>query len=153
MLGDEGSGTALGLEAMRAVCRALDGGPHTRLVQLAREQHGFTDRDLLISGVYRQQWPAQSGARMVLDAAAIGDAVATDILRLQTHALARQVAWLAQRCPQLPPRYVLLGGLGEEDPYVTAFEQALASLLPTWQRTEPVCSPPEAALRRALRHG
>lgn len=151
LLGDEGSGTALGLEAIRAVCRALDGGPHTALVQLTREQHGFIDRDHLIAGVYRQQWPAQSGARMVLEAAAAGDDVASDILRSETVALARQVEWLYRRHPHLPPRYVPIGGLASESLYAEAFEEAMTTLLPTWQRADPVCSPPEAALLRALR--
>ncbi len=150
LLGDEGSGTILGLEAVRAICRALDGGPHTRLVQMAREQHGFTDRDLLITSVYRLGWPAQSGVQMVLDAATEGDAVASDLLRQQTHALAQQVEWLARRCPHLPPRYVLLGGLGTEEVYAARFGQAMNALLPTWTRKEPVCAPAEAALRRAF---
>lgn len=150
LLGDEGSGTVLGLEAVRAVCRALDGGPYTTLVQRLREEHGFADRDLIISSVYRQQWPPQRAARLVLEAAASGDAVAVDILREQTRALSRQVVWLARRHPHLPPRYVLWGGLGNEPVYRSAFVNALASFLPTWKAAEPICSPTEAALRRAF---
>ena len=62
----------------------------------------------------------------------------------------QQVAWLAQRHPQLPPRYVLLGGLANEEVYRQAFSHALAALLPTWGEAVPVCSPTEAALRQSF---
>lgn len=150
LLGDEGSGTALGLESVRAICQALDGGPFTSMLQRARDEHGLTDRDQIISTVYRQQWPPQRAARLVLDAAAAGDAVAAGILMEQTRALARQVAWLAKRYPLLPHHYVLWGGLANEGIYRQYFYQAFDSFLPTWKVAEPVCDPTEAALRRAF---
>ncbi len=150
LLGDEGSGTALGLEAVRALCRALDGGPQTSLVHSARGFFGFETREDIISAVYRQQWMPHRGARVVLEAAAEGDPLAQEILTQQVEALARQVAWLAQRNPGLPPRYVLLGGLAEDATYRDAFTRAVTALLPTWKLEDARRTPAEAALQRAF---
>ncbi len=146
LLGDEGSGTALGLDAIRHICHAIDGGPHTGLVQLARETHGFVDGEHIIRALYHEKWPAQRGARMVLDLAQQGDTVAQDILTTQTRSLAQQVAWLYRRAPLLEPRYVLLGGLSTEPVYRDALVAALAVALPTWICVEPSISPTHAAL-------
>lgn len=152
LLGDEGSGTLLGLEALRAVCRALDGGPPTALRALAEEIHGFGTRDGIIDAVYRQRWPLQQAAGLVLQAAGGGDAVAQTILRTQTEALAEQVGFLAGAHPAVAPRYVLLGGLNNEAVYRDALHQALAARVPDWEAATLALDPTEAALRRAETH-
>lgn len=148
LLGDEGSGTLLGLEALRAVCRSLDGGPQTALVSLAVEQ-GFDSRDAIIDAVYRQRWPLQKSAALVLAAAASGDAEALRILHVQTRALAHQVCYLSRQHPDVAARYVLLGGLNNEAVYRAALTRAIAELAPEWTETELVLDPTEAALRCA----
>ncbi len=149
LLGDEGSGTALGLEALRAVCRALDGGPATRLVQLAADRHELGTRSALIEQVYHTRWPYQHGAAMVLDAAHEGDAVARAIVAQQTDALARQLGYLPRAYPDVEPRYTLLGGLCSEPIYRAALTAAIGLHAPGWAESEPPLSPTEAALHCA----
>ena len=85
LLGDEGSGYAIGLACLRAVLRAYDGrGPHTELVRPVLAHYGLDDPGGLVSRTYgAAAGPAQIAALAgLVDAAALaGDAVAFDIIR------------------------------------------------------------------------
>lgn len=143
LIGDEGSGHALGAAGLRAVAHAMDGGPATRLQALLADRHGVDDRDGLIRLVYGEDWPAQQFAPQVIEAALSGDAVAGSIVEEQAGRLARQVHWLARRCPSLEPRIALVGGLVNEPHYREALTAALHDLLPDWT-TRPLDAPPVA---------
>lgn len=151
LLGDEGSGFTLGRLGLQAVAAAFDGGPPTRLRTLLARRHGLATPEALRRRVYREGWALQHAAPLVLEAAAGGDAVARRILTEQTHALARQVGYLARRAEAVTPRVALLGGLSEEAPYQEAFAEALARVLPAWPLQKPDGPPVEGALRLARR--
>jgi glucosamine kinase len=152
LLGDEGSGHALGIHGLRAVAHALDGGPPTRLQALLADRHGLAAPDDLKRRVYREAWPVQQVAPLVIEAAAHGDDAAHRILAEQTRALARQAAWLAGRFEAIEPRLALLGGLTRNDFYKQALTDALLDALPGWRVEEPRHPPVAGALRLAMAH-
>lgn len=150
LIGDEGSGHALGAHGFRAVTADIDGGPSTRLRPMLAEAYGLTTRDEIIHAVYRKDWPLQQMAPLVTKAAAAGDAPAQRILQEQTRLLVRQVCWLCERLPSITPQIALLGGLMNEAPYRKAFEQRLSEYLPQWTVRVPKHRPVVGALRLAL---
>ena len=88
LLGDEGSGYAIGLAALRAVMRAHDGrGPRTDLVHAVLARYDLDDPSALVARLYQRvasaARPAQIAALAELvDAASLaGDGVAHDILQ------------------------------------------------------------------------
>ena len=150
LLGDEGSGHALGLHGLRAVAHAYDGGPPTHLQTLLATRHGLDTPGALVHSVYREAWPVQQMARLVLDAAEDGDDIARRIVREQTQALARQAAWLAERSGPIAPRLALLGGLSRSTYYKQALSEALRAALPGWRIEQPLHPPVVGALRLAM---
>ena len=83
ILGDEGSGYAIGAAGLRAVCRAADGrGPATSLQDTVLRSYSLGQPSDLVGltyGVWRVADIA-AVARLVLEAAEHGDAVARDIV-------------------------------------------------------------------------
>jgi glucosamine kinase len=149
MIGDEGSGQALGAAAMRAVADAIDGGPETLLSQLARETYGITDGDELIKRVYREGIRLQDAARLLLDACERRDAVALRILSGQVELLTHQIALVAARMSDATAPVALIGGLSGSTVYREALEEALGRRLPEWPLTQPAGEPLHGAVRLA----
>lgn len=151
VLGDDGSGYALGRAGLRAVAAALDGGPDTALRARLHDKFGIDDRDDLLEAVYRSDLDVASVAPLVLDAAADGDAVATDRLAAQVGRLADQVGWLLEREASVTPRIALAGGLTQNAHYVRPLRRALAGRVPDATVHRLRDDPVAGALRRARR--
>lgn len=151
LLGDEGSGFALGQSGLRAVAHAIDGGPSTRLREQVADRYGLDTRDRLIHQVYQHDWPMQNVAPLVIEAAVAGDAVAARIVDDQTDQLARQVEWLIAQCDETEPRIALLGGLMQETHYAEALQRTLRDRLPGWSVEQMHRRPVVGALRLAAR--
>jgi len=151
LLGDEGSGFALGQSGLRAVAHAIDGGPSTVLQAHVADQYGLDGRDQLIHQVYQHDWPMQDVAPLVIEAAVAGDAVAKRIVDEQTDQLACQVEWLIARSGDTEPRIALLGGLVRETHYAEALQQSLRERLPDWSTRTIQRHPVVGALRLAAR--
>lgn len=83
LLGDEGGGYWMGTEALRAVCRGLDGrGPKTRLIQPILEQLGVETGEQLIEFVHSQACSREVVAglsRVVFAQAELGSSEASGI--------------------------------------------------------------------------
>lgn len=148
LLGDEGSGHALGLAGLRAACHHLDGGPATSLTEHLATL-GLDQAEALIHAVYREGWPVQQMAPVVIAAAEAGDAVARAILAEEVSALVQQVRWIAERLGTIERRVALIGGLSQEPHYRHTLRAALAEQLPGWALVAPRRSPVEGALRLA----
>jgi N-acetylglucosamine kinase-like BadF-type ATPase len=153
LLGDEGSGYALGLIGLRAVARAFDGGPPTRLTDLLRQEYGIATPEDLIDTVYADDWPIQDVARLVLQAVDAGDAVATRLLADQTRQLAGQAGRVASLAAIPTARIVLWGGLTREATYCDALATALFDLLPDARLSTLCRAPVEEALYQAVARG
>jgi N-acetylglucosamine kinase-like BadF-type ATPase len=80
LLGDEGSGYAIGREAFHAVAKMLDGhGEKTKLVKLFDEKFGLGSQDTIIDAIYRENYDLASVIPAVMEAASKGDPVAKKI--------------------------------------------------------------------------
>ncbi|CAM3214884.1 N-acetylglucosamine kinase [Rhodothermus bifroesti] len=151
LLGDEGSGFALGRAGLQAVAHALDGGPATRLRELLAERFGLSERDAIIHHVYQDRWPVQEFAPVVLEAARAGDAVALRIVEEQVAQLVAQVDWLLWKLEAVRPCIALAGGLTREPFYVECLCRKLQSVLPDWSVEVEQRRPVEGALLLARR--
>lgn len=150
LLGDEGSGFAIGLDGLRAVAAAIDGGPATRIQPLVAERLGIQTADALIHNVYRKHLHIPDVAPLVIEAAEEGDAAARYIIEDQLRRLAQQVRWLVDRCRDIEPQIALMGGLTRNAPIRDALERNLRTLLPGWVIMDPKHDPVEGAVRLAM---
>lgn len=116
ILGDEGSGYALGQQALQAVVRAVDGrGPATTLMHRILEHWQLTNPYDLISHIYPlgdKAMIAQLSTR-VLQAAREGDVVAKEIIRHAAEELALAVSAVYKKLDFAgqPLAVALCGGL------------------------------------------
>lgn len=149
LLGDAGSGYAVGRAGLRAVAEAFDGGTNTSLRAHVDEQYGIDGREALIHQVYQDDLALQDVAPLVIEAAANDDPVASNILTSQAAALTQQVEGLLERADGIAPRVALLGGMLRNEHYAQVLRRALRTRVPDWSveilRHEPVVG----ALRRA----
>jgi N-acetylglucosamine kinase-like BadF-type ATPase len=100
LLGDEGSGYWIGIEALRAVCRSIDGrGPQTRLVGPVLESLGVADSDALVRFVHSEACSRDKVAalaQIVFDHADEGSDEASDIRARAATFLTRSVRSVAR---------------------------------------------------------
>lgn len=157
LLGDEGGGYAVGMNALRHLAAVLDGAhPPTRLSQLLQERFALPTAGALIEAVYQKKMLVQKAAPVVCEAARQGGAVALALLDDQAGRLAAQVTLLARtHGAACAPRVALLGGLFREDVYQDVFTRAVRAHVATDGRTWEIgpmpCSPAEGALAMARR--
>jgi N-acetylglucosamine kinase len=156
LLGDEGSGYAIGLEALRAVCRASDGrGPQTALTALVLERCGLPDASGLIGQAYGGWGPADVAAfaPCVGTASDGGDAEALAILDRAADELALAARTVASRLGFLEPGagpfpVVTSGGLWGGLPRLRSrFAAVLRDVVPAAE----VMAPRETAAAGAVR--
>lgn len=123
LIGDEGSGYALGRDALIAVAKAWDGyGPQTALTQLLATEYALTGQKEIISYVYggdKSRIAALS--RLVEQAARDGDPVSIAILRENAKKLSSLAAAVAQRLNLGNTRVAMLGGMLENDTLLRRF--------------------------------
>ncbi len=117
LLGDEGSGYAIGRDVIKAVSHLWDGyGAPTCLAELLAEQFHLDDRQKVIAYVYKndKSYVAQA-SRLAEQAVAGGDAVALQILQDNACQVSRQVAAVVNGLHMEQGEIALLGGLLEND--------------------------------------
>jgi len=151
VLGDAGSGYALGRAGLRAVAETFDGEANTALRGRVREQCGIDDRDSLLRVVYQDEFSVQAVAPLVIEAAADGDAVASDLLTTQVAQLVDQVEWLLNRADDVAPRVTLVGGMLQNERYAQRLRRLLRDRFPDWAVKILQSEPVVGALRRARR--
>jgi N-acetylglucosamine kinase-like BadF-type ATPase len=166
LFGDEGGGYWIGIEALRAVARSLDGrGPATSLGQSvwlwanasdpAAPADPATRTEQALRAVYRDAWPRDKvafAAPFVARHAAAGDRVSAEILKRAAAELGALVLSVAQqlRWGAGPIPVYGVGGVFEAGPpLLEPLERWLAAALPTAHWRAPRGSPVEGALRLA----
>src|SRR5512140_3546991 len=123
LLGDEGSGHFIGLEALKAVTRDYDGMSRAEALRSALgSKFGLDSRYRIIEAVYRQQFPIPSLAPLVLEFASQSDEVSSAILKSAATLLANQVETALSHMGEDSVSVVLTGGLVEHD---TAYKPIL----------------------------
>jgi N-acetylglucosamine kinase-like BadF-type ATPase len=124
LLGDDGSGYAIGRAVLRAAMRAFDGrGPATALAQSVQERFALTSLaglKIAVRGLAVDQVAAV--APLALAAAGTGDAVAIELVRRAGEQLAATVAAVARALGWQRTQFPLVtgGGLFESGPLVHA---------------------------------
>jgi glucosamine kinase len=132
VVGDEGSGYALGRAALRAALHAVDGrGPQSRLVPAVLEALGLSTVDAIPPWAGRaEKSEIASLAVHALRLAAENDAAAMEIVRDAAAALAKHVSALAARLAPWsgPIAVVLHGGLASDPSFRVRLTAALDDL-------------------------
>lgn len=155
LLGDEGSGYAIGLAALRAVARAADGrGPQTALTQAILRHWYLQQPQDLIGHVYApsmQRADIAGLAEIVQAVAALDDAVARQILEGAAQELAQAVrAVVKQRLWAGPIPCALAGSVLVKGQAVNvAFQKAVTLLQVALDPITPVPEPAWGAIRLA----
>ena len=136
LLGDEGSGYAIGLRALKAVMAAYDGTmPATSMTAALLASLSLREAPELKSYIYRPEIAKAdiaSFAKLAIDAGEAGDAVAAGIVRGEAEALAGTAAGLLDRRPTfLAEPVAFAGSVFRASPtFRDAFRRALAARHP-----------------------
>lgn len=155
LLGDEGSGYAIGLAALRAVARAADGrGPATALTQALLERWSLDRPQDLIAHVYRPPLPRTEIAgltEIVVDIAERSDQVAHELLWAAGEELAQAARAVAsQLAPPRPTPCALAGSVILHAGVIRrSFQQAAAAQGLSLSPITPVPEPARGAVRLA----
>jgi glucosamine kinase len=149
VLGDQGSGYAVGLAAIRAAMRMLDGrmAPTSLVHALGRAFSVETAEDMrrLVDSTPFGKFEAASFARYVSEAAAAGDPVAQAMLREAGHALAENVAAIVRILGMQDEAFPIstVGSVIRDAPWVTEpFEAEVNAVAPRATIRTPL-HPPE----------
>ena len=147
-IGDEGSGYYVGLEAVRAVARSLDGRDAPGSLQKILAESGLASRERLVNAVYQEGYSLPSLAPAVMSAAADGDGEALGIFRRGAALLAEQVAVLLPAWAALPRiGVVFVGGLIDHDSvYARILREAIIAQSPAVQVHAPQEGPASGAV-------
>ncbi len=130
-IGDEGSGYYVGLEAVRAVARALDGRETSGYLQsILAEEFGLTSRERLVNSVYQEGFVLPSVAPAVMRAAEQGDPLALQIFERGAGLLAEQVRVLVHSYASMPEIGVVFAGglIDHECVYARILREAILPL-------------------------
>ncbi len=115
LFGDEGSGFAIGVSALRAVMQAFDGrGAPTLLTELILARRGVESPPGLVPSIYGVESPRTEIAglaELVEQAAARGDALALSILNEAAFELAESVRAVYRSLGSVPVPLILSGGV------------------------------------------
>ncbi|MCK5572544.1 MAG: hypothetical protein KAJ12_07275 [Bacteroidetes bacterium] len=152
VLGDEGSGYYVGLEALKAVSKDLDGlSEATLLKELFAARLGWTSRQQIILAVYQEDFAIPSLAPLVLQAAEKGDPVSLGILRTASSHVGEQIAATTKRIDDTHKvRVVFVGGLIDHDTvYSAILRDTILNAIPGVEICPPERTPVEGAVLMA----
>jgi N-acetylglucosamine kinase-like BadF-type ATPase len=153
VIGDEGSGYFIGLEALKAVSREIDGrGEAGRLRVSISSRFGLETRERITAAIYREKFDIPSIAPAVLDAAEAGDRVALGILTRAAREFSPQVVTAVTRLGlEGGAGIVMIGGLIDHD---TIYARMLAAEImkssPAVDFRAPLNGPAHGALLLAM---
>lgn len=155
LLGDGGSGYAIGAAILRAVTWAADGrGPATALHDALLARLGLAQPEALVRWAYdRIEWQRFAElAPLALECATAGDAVAQAILDQAVDDLAVAVETVARKLAFGEPfPLVTAGGLLRPGPFHDALARRITATLPLAQVRHPAVEPALGAALLALR--
>lgn len=156
LLGDEGSGFAIGLEALRRVTRASDGREEeTSLTPAILEALGISDVWDLVPLVYGGPVPKQKIAGLapvVMREAERGDRVAQAVIRQAVSDVAALVAAIRRRAElPTPCPLVTVGGLFSSPYFTRLFHEEIERQELGFDAAPPVMDPAAGACALALR--
>ena len=154
LFGDEGSGYAIGVAALRAVMQAYDGrGAPTLLEELVLDRRGLSSPSELVRSIYGAESPrleVASLADLVEQAAGRDDRVAIAILEKAAWELARTIAVVYPKLGTSVSQLVITGRTILHGIYLkVAFHRACETLGLTFTVIRYVSEPAEGAVQLA----
>jgi N-acetylglucosamine kinase len=152
ILGDEGGGHYIGLEALKAITRDFDGREDVEtLKELFSARFGLSSREKIIVAVYQESFSLASLAPLVLQAAEKNDPVAVEILQSCSTLVAEQVSAGASRISEgNTVKVVFIGGLiDHETVYAGILRETILKASPGVEVSSPDRSPVEGAILMA----
>jgi N-acetylglucosamine kinase-like BadF-type ATPase len=154
LFGDEGSGYAIGLAALREVMQAYDGrGPETLLSELVLERYGLHTPPELVHTIYSAVSPRSTVATLsdlVEQAAGQGDSVSIAILEESSRELARAIAAVYPKLGTSTVPLVITGGTILHGRYLKkGFNRACEAQRLAFSAVRYVAEPAEGALELA----
>ena len=154
ILGDPGSGTALGLSALRIAMKTFDGCiESSHLVRLIAETEGIDSPETLIRRVYKEKFPPSKLAPVVLHAAKENDLYAKQIVQETARDLVDMLRCGIKKfsfIDSVPISYV--GGLLQSDTiYPEIVKQEINTKIPNADIRQPKFKPEEGAIAMARR--
>ncbi len=154
LLGDPGSGAALGMRALRSLAGFLDGcNKSSRLYSLMESEFGINSAESLISRVYKEKLHPSKLAPAVFEAAAAGDKTARSLIDENARELVGMLGCGVKKFgfrKTIPVAYV--GGLFQSDSgYASIVTKHIKSSLPRVKVLRPKYKPEEGAVAMALR--
>ncbi len=161
LMGDEGSGWFLGIEALQAASRAADKrGPDTSLLAIAMRHYGLKNIRHILRIIYRDDFErgeVSALAPLVINAARSGDAVAASIVERAVDGLARIALGVTYQLHQPGDQisiYPTGGIFSARDRILTPFTEQVTRAWPTAAVRTPAFPPAAGALiRAAIAHG
>lgn len=146
IIGDEGSGYAIGRELFRAVAASLDDrSSKTMLPRLLKESFGLGSQETIITALYRENFDVASVAPVVTEAARKGDVVAREILSQAARDLVGVIAPVVAKIRGRSRRPVPVAFIGSVLTAKNSYSSRVRSLLPRTvpgARVRPALAPP-----------
>jgi N-acetylglucosamine kinase-like BadF-type ATPase len=153
ILGDEGSGFAIGRDGVRALTAAYDGrGASTKLQALLEEKYGWKSREDIIRAIYQEDFDLAKLAPLVMEAAVDHDIVSQRILQNSASQLVDQLRSVVMQMGILRKVCVVLSGglVDHETVFSNVLRIKILKALPQVEIRSPVHSPAQGAVRIAL---
>lgn len=158
-IGDDGSGTDIGIRFLRAVLQALDGrGPGTALVDTFIRHTGLTEVSEIIQAVHGGSLAThQAWAGLVpplVKTAKAGDAVARAILSDAAHQVTKSARRALERAGllSLPTTGICIGGIFRAgDPFLAPLAQECRNMIPRLRLMLPLVLPVVGSTALAIR--
>ena len=158
ILGDEGSGYAIGRDGLNAVTKHLDGrGKPTLLTELIDQRFGLSNHEKIIGAIYRSNFDVATVAPLVLEAAEAKDVECQRILNKATFELYEHVWVLVNRIEEskgarakIPVAFI--GSLiSNENVYRKVLTQKITFSMPQVNVIAPEASPTYGAVLLSIR--
>jgi len=159
IIGDEGSGYAIGREGLNAVTRQIDGRTkRTALTELVAKQFKLKTQEDIITAVYRENFDVASVAPLVIEAAAQHDTECERILNKATFELTEHIRALTltiehatrERGRQKIPLAFLGSIIAGENVFTNILKHKIAFSLPQISIVPPQAPPSYGAVLLAL---
>ena len=153
ILGDEGSGFAIGRDGIRALTSFFDGRTgDTKLRALVTEAYGWKDREDVVRAVYQESFDLASLAPLVMEAAVDHDLVCQKILQNSAAQLVDQLRSVVMQMGVLRKVCVVLSGglVDHETVFSNVLQLKIMKLLPQVEVQKAVYPPARGAVRIAI---
>jgi len=153
ILGDEGSGFAIGRDGVRALTSYFDGrSGDTKLRGLVQKAFDWSDREDVVRAVYQQQFDLATLAPLVMEAAVDHDIVCQKILQNSAAQLVDQLRSVVMQMGVLRKVCVVMSGglVDRETVFSNVLQLKIMKALPQVEVRKAVHPPARGAVRIAI---